>query len=432
MHSCGNRPPTQIKSKFWLTQTSYSLLYSFPPWFNFTQNQPHLADKDKYIDTERRRWSRYFSVPMVENMPKGFPPITLAVQRALCAISLKSPHKLIPVFDALYRSFWVEGNEKIGQPEVFLPVLEKVLGKDEADEIFKAVCFCLNLTLVNCTMDIQYHTNHATLCVIDDSTSGEAMLNIKHRASIQIRCIWPSLVRVYELTGWDWGLLGRWSFGSSGRLLGIGSEFGQGIQSGVVRGKAVNYEQVSPFKHLFLHRKKPWGLGLWGAFMICHIFLPGLFKTAHSLYLIYEVSVTKPISNDISIPYQKYVWSISSIMQLLIWIYFDHANNLYLSERGMAALLLCRCLRYSSTLTLSILSMWLLSSGLGWLGSGNVSRPAYKTFIWAHIPMEDKSANWRISQRELTNLYLTPLPSEEYPLPRPWSVSVPQHFPVYQ
>lgn len=42
--------------------------------------------------------------------------------------------------DALYHSFWVEGNAKIGQPEGFLPVLERVLGKDGAGEVFKAVC----------------------------------------------------------------------------------------------------------------------------------------------------------------------------------------------------------------------------------------------------------------------------------------------------
>ncbi|BDD58571.1 hypothetical protein MAP00_003838 [Monascus purpureus] len=108
MHACNNRAPIQIKNK------------------------------DKWIDKERLRWCRYFSIPMVESTPEGFPPLTLATQRALCAISLKWPDKFIPVTDALYHSFWVEGNAKIGQPEGFLPVLERVLGKDGAEEVFKA------------------------------------------------------------------------------------------------------------------------------------------------------------------------------------------------------------------------------------------------------------------------------------------------------
>lgn len=77
---------------------------------------------------------------MSDRMPEGFPPMTLAAQRALCAISLKAPDSLVPAVDAFYRSMWVDGNAKIGQPEGFMPVLENLLGKDKAQEILAAVC----------------------------------------------------------------------------------------------------------------------------------------------------------------------------------------------------------------------------------------------------------------------------------------------------
>lgn len=97
-----------------------------------------VKNKDKWINIERLRWARRFSVPMVERTPEGFPPLTLGVQRALCAISLRSPTKLTDAVDALYRSFWVDSNTAIGNPEGFMPVLEKVLGKEGADEVLKA------------------------------------------------------------------------------------------------------------------------------------------------------------------------------------------------------------------------------------------------------------------------------------------------------
>jgi 2-hydroxychromene-2-carboxylate isomerase len=96
-------------------------------------------DKDAWIGKERIRWARYFSVPMVEHTPEGFPPVTLATERALCAVSLKSPGKLVSTIEALYYSFWVQGNTKIGQVEGFSPVLESVFGKDGAQEILQVV-----------------------------------------------------------------------------------------------------------------------------------------------------------------------------------------------------------------------------------------------------------------------------------------------------
>lgn len=104
----------------------------------YPTNRPG-TDKDRWINTERERWAKYFSVPM-GRMPEGFPPLTLAAQRVLCAISIKSPEKLVPVVDAFYRSMWVDGNGKIGSPEGFGPILEGVLGKNAAQEIMAEVC----------------------------------------------------------------------------------------------------------------------------------------------------------------------------------------------------------------------------------------------------------------------------------------------------
>jgi len=53
MKACGNTPPIQIKNK------------------------------DKWINIERLRWARLFNVPMHEQMPEGFPPLTLGVCRKL-------------------------------------------------------------------------------------------------------------------------------------------------------------------------------------------------------------------------------------------------------------------------------------------------------------------------------------------------------------
>ncbi|RAL05901.1 putative 2-hydroxychromene-2-carboxylate isomerase [Aspergillus ibericus CBS 121593] len=98
-----------------------------------------ITNKNAWIEKERNRWARYFSVPIVQTTPEGFPPRTLSTQRALCAVSQKFPDKLVPAFQALYQCFWVEGNPDIAKPECFGPVLEKVLGKEEARVVMEAM-----------------------------------------------------------------------------------------------------------------------------------------------------------------------------------------------------------------------------------------------------------------------------------------------------
>lgn len=91
------------------------------------------------MSLERMRWANYFSVPMTEKFPEGFPPKTLAIQRALCAISQKFPEKLPAVIEAVYRSFWVDENTRIADVEGFAPVFETVLGKEATQEVLAAV-----------------------------------------------------------------------------------------------------------------------------------------------------------------------------------------------------------------------------------------------------------------------------------------------------
>jgi 2-hydroxychromene-2-carboxylate isomerase len=74
---------------------------------------------------------------MVGDAPKGFPPLTLNTQRALCALELTAPQSIPTALDALYASFWHDGNYLIGKPKGFGPVLEKALGKDVAKDMLE-------------------------------------------------------------------------------------------------------------------------------------------------------------------------------------------------------------------------------------------------------------------------------------------------------
>ena len=86
---------------------------------------------------ERKRWQKAFNIPMLDGTPQPFPQPTLNTQRALCAIELAHPDKLSDCFAALYQAFWVE-SKTIGKPEVFGPVLESVLGKEEGKKMVEA------------------------------------------------------------------------------------------------------------------------------------------------------------------------------------------------------------------------------------------------------------------------------------------------------
>lgn len=76
----------------------------------------------------------------MDGMPEGFPVSTLGVQRALAALAQKAPEQLVPCVEGVYHALWVENQANVGRPEGFAPILAKVLGKEGAEELVKAVC----------------------------------------------------------------------------------------------------------------------------------------------------------------------------------------------------------------------------------------------------------------------------------------------------
>lgn len=69
-------------------------------------------------------------------MPQPFPQLTLHAMRAVCAVSLLYPDKLIDCFTALYEAFWIR-RETISKPEVFGPVFLEVLGEEKGKEVLE-------------------------------------------------------------------------------------------------------------------------------------------------------------------------------------------------------------------------------------------------------------------------------------------------------
>ncbi|KAK0626130.1 thioredoxin-like protein [Immersiella caudata] len=108
MHKCGNTAPMRI------------------------------ANKDKWINTERLRWAKHFSIPISTSLPVDFPANTLPVQRALCALgdleSKEGQGKLVRALDGLYAAYWVRG-EAVHQAEVLRGVLEGVFGREETERV---------------------------------------------------------------------------------------------------------------------------------------------------------------------------------------------------------------------------------------------------------------------------------------------------------
>jgi 2-hydroxychromene-2-carboxylate isomerase len=91
-------------------------------------------DKDKWINTERNRWAKLFNIPMKEQAPENFPPLTLTIMRALCALVSLKPGKegqelLVRALDVLYPAFWVE-HRKTNEKEILVECLVGVLGEE--------------------------------------------------------------------------------------------------------------------------------------------------------------------------------------------------------------------------------------------------------------------------------------------------------------
>lgn len=184
------------------------------------------SDKDAWLNQERDRWARYFDVPMIKHFPEDFPPMTLEAQRALCAINQRIPEKLLGATEELYCSIWIHGNMKVGQGAALAAVLERVLGKNDADAIIKAV----SISYLDWFTDRTCHANRVT----DQRTRNKGPCGLQHRPGIQGWCLWPSLVWMHQRPGQDRRILGHWSLGPGGRLPGAAAEVGQWIPGVVV------------------------------------------------------------------------------------------------------------------------------------------------------------------------------------------------------
>jgi len=96
------------------------------------------TDKDKWIQVERKRWAKYFNIPISADGPKPFPQPTVNTGRALCAVSTLFPDKLPSAFDALYKAFWVEG-KTINQADVISSALATKFPEGEVKQVMEKI-----------------------------------------------------------------------------------------------------------------------------------------------------------------------------------------------------------------------------------------------------------------------------------------------------
>lgn len=74
---------------------------------------------------------------MADKLPEGFPPLTLTIMTALCALTVLHPGKqgqdpLTRCLDALYHAMGVE-HRKTNEKEVLAEILCDVLGPEESE-----------------------------------------------------------------------------------------------------------------------------------------------------------------------------------------------------------------------------------------------------------------------------------------------------------
>ena len=73
---------------------------------------------------------------MNDKMPDGFPPLTLSVMRALCALTVLRPGQqepLLKCLDALYEAYWVR-HERTTEKDVLAAILAEVLGEETGNK----------------------------------------------------------------------------------------------------------------------------------------------------------------------------------------------------------------------------------------------------------------------------------------------------------
>ncbi|KAK4154148.1 thioredoxin-like protein [Chaetomidium leptoderma] len=110
MQKCGNIPPLKIKNK------------------------------DTWINLERLRWAKHFTIPMTTSLPPDFPARTLPIMRALCAVagSDSSPKqqqaRLVQALDTFFSQYW-EHSVATHRPEELKETLVGLFGESEAERI---------------------------------------------------------------------------------------------------------------------------------------------------------------------------------------------------------------------------------------------------------------------------------------------------------
>ncbi|KAG6357785.1 hypothetical protein INS49_013664 [Diaporthe citri] len=114
--------------------------------YHILRNDPVFKGyKDKWINNERLRWAKYFNVPVVTDVPEGFPANTLQLMRTVCALGhLASPDQPQPSvasqpaqeatirgLDALFEAYWVKSRD-VTDKNVVADVLTRAGWKDLA------------------------------------------------------------------------------------------------------------------------------------------------------------------------------------------------------------------------------------------------------------------------------------------------------------
>jgi 2-hydroxychromene-2-carboxylate isomerase len=87
-------------------------------------------DKDVWIDLERKRWGKYFNIPMSEDFPPGFPINTISLGRVLAALSISHPQSVTSAISLLFQNFWVHYTEPT-KPENLLALVKTIVGSEE-------------------------------------------------------------------------------------------------------------------------------------------------------------------------------------------------------------------------------------------------------------------------------------------------------------
>ncbi len=96
------------------------------------------TDKDTWINTERLRWARHFSIPITTPLPPDFPAPSLPIMRVLCALVAQESAdpqqpRLIKALDAFFSRHW-EHAQATHKPELLRSTLEELFGAAEAEK----------------------------------------------------------------------------------------------------------------------------------------------------------------------------------------------------------------------------------------------------------------------------------------------------------